>query len=222
MASTNSDKTRKPHKPVGLFGQIRAGNQKTPPAAPALKPEQSLPAAAPQTDLIEPSAPPLGSPLGSGLGYADPPPESPAPPVVAAPVVTHPAAGAARDEAHAPPTAAERERRPAEAAKTIPPSPGLETGPAEVITVEDRTVPCKFCRRTTEVCRSRLKHFFEWLIAPLIVPYRCLYCGYRGFAFRFQVPKSPANQAILRDLDPNLSTSPPVSPNRPRKAMPQK
>jgi hypothetical protein len=66
----------------------------------------------------------------------------------------------------------------------------------------DFTVACKFCRRNQEVCRSRLRNAFEWSISFLILPYRCLYCGYRGFALRFQVPKSPANQEILREINP--------------------
>lgn len=66
----------------------------------------------------------------------------------------------------------------------------------------DRTVACRFCRRTTEVCRSRFQNPAEWLLAPLMVPYRCLYCGYRGFAFRYQVPQTPANEEILHELDP--------------------
>jgi len=61
------------------------------------------------------------------------------------------------------------------------------------------TVPCAFCGRTQEVCRSRRRNLLEWSICLLVVPYRCLYCGYRGRAFRFQVPKTPANQEILNE-----------------------
>jgi|GEM_PF-6286279 len=78
----------------------------------------------------------------------------------------------------------------------------------------DRTVACKYCRRTTEVCRSRFQNPAEWLLAPLMVPYRCLYCGYRGFALRSQVPETPANEEILHELDP--MPAPPRPRGRPR------
>ena len=97
-------------------------------------------------------------------------------------------------------------------------APPVEPSPAFVEAdtpraASDYTVSCKFCRRTTEVCRSRLRNVFEWSIAILFVPYRCLYCGYRGFALRFQVPKTPANQEILREVDPGHrhKRKPPVS-----------
>jgi hypothetical protein len=85
---------------------------------------------------------------------------------------------------------------PAEEPRVSVPEPPVEELPAVPVT---NTVACKFCCRTTEVCRSRLRNVFEWSIALVFVPYRCLYCGYRGFALRFQVPRSPANREILHD-----------------------
>jgi len=102
------------------------------------------------------------------------------------------AVAAARPSAAVP---AGREAGPDEAG-----SPAAVSASAHRAAPSETTVACKFCGRTTEVCRSRLRNPFEWSLSLFIVPYRCLYCGYRGFALRFLVPRTPANQEILRDV----------------------
>lgn len=184
----------KTEKRAGLFGRLRSRS-----SAPAARVEVPLVADTEHDEIAQPEA-----------EAAPTQPEESVVNTGAAAAVEEPATGApAENKSKSDPAKQDRRADKVEKHKAEKETPEKhEKAPADAVPEspvgkdDDLTVACKFCRRTQEVCRSRLRNAFEWSVSFLIVPYRCLYCGYRGFAFRFQVPKTPANQEILRESNP--------------------
>lgn len=80
---------------------------------------------------------------------------------------------------------------------------------------------CSKCR-STDLRRSRIRNVVEWVVAPLIVAYRCKLCDWREFKFRMIITE-PQPRARHRedDAEPEVKTEPGVKADPGVKSEPE-